>query len=62
MEGLLAADAVKLALLKNAEKLGLRGLVKVADFVEEEGASVGELELAAAGGGGAGKGALFVTE
>ena len=44
---LLAADPLELAVLQHAQQLGLRRLVQVADFVEEDGAAVGQLELAA---------------
>ena len=53
---------MKLAFLQNAQQLGLRAGVQVADFVEEDGAAVGELELAAARGHGAGEGAFFMAE
>ena len=44
---LLAADALELPFLQHAQQLGLRRLVQVAHFVEEDGAAVGQLELAA---------------
>ena len=53
---------MKLALLQDAQQLGLRSGVQVADFVQEDGAAVGQLEFAAAGGGGAGEGAFLVAE
>jgi GNAT superfamily N-acetyltransferase len=46
-DGLLAADALELAVLQDAQQLGLGGLVQVADLVEEDRAAVGQLELAA---------------
>ena len=46
-DGLLAAHAVELALLQHAQQLGLGGAVQVAHFVQEDGAAVGQLELAA---------------
>src|SRR5262249_20152693 len=61
-DDLLAADAVELAFLQDAEQFGLRCAVEVADLIEEDAAAIGELELAAAGGGRAGEGALLVAE
>jgi hypothetical protein len=49
-----------LLLLQDAQELGLQGWRHVADLVEEEGAAVGQLELAAAAlavGAGVGPGA-----
>ena len=61
-DGLLAADALELAVLQDAQQLGLRRLVQVADFVEKDGAAVGQLELAAAQRRRAGERALLVAE
>ena len=57
-----AADPVDLALLDGAQQLGLQAAVHLADFVEQQGAAVGLLELADAAGHGAGEGALLVAE
>ena len=40
------ADAVELALLEDAQQLGLRLRRQLADLVEEEGAALGQLEAA----------------
>jgi hypothetical protein len=42
---LFAADALQLAVLEDAKQLGLRGLVQVADLVQENNAAIGQLEL-----------------
>ena len=47
---------------EHAQELGLHGGVHLADFVEQERALVGLLELADLAFGGAGEGALFVAE
>ena len=57
-----AADALDLALLEDAEQLGLRLQGQLADLVEEERAPVGQLEAADPPGDGAGEGALLVAE
>ncbi len=57
-----AADALELALLEDAEQLGLGLQGQLADLVEEERAAVGQLEAADAPGDGAGEGALLVAE
>src|ERR1039458_3914703 len=62
MDDLLAADAVELAFLQDAQQFGLGSAVEIADFVEEDGAAVGLFEFAAAGGGGAGEGTFFMSE
>src|ERR1017187_469705 len=59
---LLAADAVELAFLQDPQQFGLRSAVKIADFVEEDGAAVSLFEFAAARGGGAGEGTFFMAE
>jgi len=60
--GLGAADAVDEAFLDGAEELGLQPHVHLADFVEQERAARGFLELADTAGDGAGEGALLVAE
>ena len=42
----LGADALELARLEGAQQLGLRLLAQISDFIEEERASVGQLEPA----------------
>jgi hypothetical protein len=59
---LVAADALDHALLQEAQQLGLQRHRQVADFVEEEGAAVRQLDLALGLLGGAGEGALLVAE
>src|SRR5690606_11336348 len=49
-------------LLKHAQHLGLRLRTHVADFVQEDGAAIGLLELADLLLGRAGEGALLVAE
>src|SRR5262249_54424133 len=56
------ADAVKLALLENPQQLHLGLGGQLADFVEEKGAAVGQLEAAEALGDGAAERALFMAE
>ena len=53
---------MEFALLQNAQQLGLRGGVQIADFIEEDRAAVGQFELASARGDGAGERALLVAE
>ncbi len=57
-----AADAVDLALLDGAQQLGLQARIHLADFVEQQRAAIGFLELADAPCDGAGEGALLVAE
>ena len=57
-----AADPVDLALLDGAQQLGLQARVHLADFVQQQRAAIGFLELADAPGDGAGEGALLVAE
>ena len=57
-----AADAVDLALLDGAQQLGLEARIHLGDFIEQQGAAAGLLELADAARHGAGEGALFMTE
>ena len=59
---LVAAQAAELHLLQNAQQLDLGEEAQVADFVEEEGAVAGLLEVAFAGAHRAGEGAFFVAE
>ena len=59
---MLAAHAVKLALLQDAQQLGLRSRVQVADLVQEQRAVVRQLEFATPHGGRAGERALLVPE
>src|SRR4029453_4387933 len=60
--GLYAADAREFAFLQNPQQLSLRHGTEVPDFVEEQGAAVGELELAHAASRRIGERALFVAE
>ena len=62
LDRLLAAHALELAVLQDAQQLRLRRLVQIADFVEKDGAAVGQLELAAPERRGAGERALLVAE
>ena len=59
---LLAAHALELAVLQDAQQLRLRRFVQVADFVEKDGAAVGQLELAAPERRRTGERALLVAE
>ena len=47
--GALGAERLELALLQDAQQLGLQGRAHRADFVEENRAAVGQLELALLG-------------
>src|SRR5712671_2372951 len=58
----LAADAFELALLEEPQQLRLHGRRHVADFVEEQRAAVGLLELAEVARGRPGERALLVAE
>ncbi len=62
LQGFAAADAFELAVLYDAQQLFLHGLAGGGDFVEEDGAAVGELEAAWAAALGAGEGAGFMAE
>src|SRR5581483_2127235 len=62
LDGAIAADALELAFLQYAQELGLDLRRDFADFVEENGAVVGEFESAFALGDGAGEGTFFVPE
>ena len=56
------AQAAELALLKNAQELGLGGDGHFADLVEQQGAAGGQLEASGTPFGRAGEGAFFVAE
>src|SRR5207247_11252606 len=62
LERAVAADPLELALLQDAQDLGLRLRPHVADLVEEERPAVGDLELALARRDRPREGALLVTE
>jgi len=62
LDGAVAADAFEFAFLEDAQELGLDLGRDFADFVQEDGAVVGEFEAALALGDGAGERALFVAE
>ena len=55
-----AADALEATVLEHAQQLGLHAGLELADLVQEERPSVGQLQPAAAPGRGAGEGALLV--
>ena len=57
-----AAQAAELHLLQHAQQLDLGKEAEVADFIEEEGAVAGLLEVAFAGADRSGKCALLVAE
>ena len=57
-----AADAIDDAFLDGAQQFGLQAHIHLGDFVEQQGAAGGFLELADAARDGAGEGALFVAE
>src|SRR5213078_596628 len=57
-----AAEAHEFALLNHAQKLGLRFRADGGDFIEENGALVGDFEEALLGGNGAGEGALHMSK
>ena len=59
---LLTSKPLHLSVLQHTKQLGLRRLVQVADFVEEDAAAIGELELAAPQCRRTGERALLVTE
>src|SRR2546425_1124933 len=60
--GTIATEAFEFLLLKDAQKFGLKFERKVADFVEEERAAVGEFETADFLVDGAGESAALVAE
>lgn len=57
-----AAQALQPMFLQHTQQLGLHRQRHVADFVQEQGAALRLLEVAAPGLGRAGEGALFVAE
>ncbi len=57
-----SAHPLDFSLLQDAQNLGLRGQGHVADFVQEDGASVAELEFSQTLAGGPGERALFVAK
>jgi hypothetical protein len=61
-DGTRAAHALELALLQDAEDLGLGHRRQVRHLVEEEGAAVGQLEAPLLGPGRPREGALLVAE
>ena len=62
LERSLAAEALDPLVLEDAQELGLERRRHVADLVQEQGAAVGDLELAAAGRSRAGEGPALVAE
>ncbi|MCY1351773.1 hypothetical protein D9M69_380490 [compost metagenome] len=56
------ADPLHLPLLQHAQQLGLQAQRHLGNLVEQNGAAVGQLELARLGGDGTGEGALLVAE
>ena len=58
----LAAQPLDLALLQDPQQLALQAQFHLGDLVEQQGAALGEFELAGPGLVGAGKGAPFVAE
>ncbi len=62
LDGAVAADAFEFALLQHAQQLGLDLRGNFADFVEQDGAVVGEFKAAFAFGDRAGERAFFVAE
>ena len=62
LDGAVAADAFELALLEDAQQLGLDLRRNLADFVQQDGPAVGQFEAAFAFGQRAGERALFVAE
>ena len=58
----LFVEATDARIFEDAEEFGLGGGGHVADFVEEEGAVLGEFEAAGAAFDGTGEGAFFVAE
>src|SRR4051794_11781399 len=61
-QGAGGAETLELPLLEDAEELRLEFERHFADFVEEDGAAIGELEAADALRDGAGEGAALVSE
>src|SRR5580704_19280719 len=59
---LIRAEAAEFHLLQDAQELYLREHAEIADFIEEEGAVAGLLEVALAGADGASECAFFMAE
>ena len=55
-------DALDLALLQEAQQLGLQGMRQIADFIEHQGAAVGGLDLADGGLAGPGERAALIAK
>ena len=62
LQGLLAADALELAFLQDAQQLRLKGVADLADLVQEDCSAMGKLEAALPCRNGAGKGTLLMSE
>ena len=62
LDGAVAAHALQFAFLQDAQELGLDLRGNLADFVQEDGAAVGQFKAAFALGEGAGERAFFVAE
>jgi hypothetical protein len=60
--GAVAAKAFEFLLLENAQEFGLEFERKIADFIEEERAAIGQLEASDFLADGAGEGAAFVAK
>src|SRR5262249_40337801 len=58
----LAPDSFKGTILQDAQQSNLGGQGQLADFIEEQGSSVGALKPAAAQRGSAGKAAFLMTK
>ena len=61
-DGLVAADALELLLLEDAQDFGLRQRTHIPDFIQEQRATVALLELADALAVGPREGAFLVPE
>jgi hypothetical protein len=61
-DGAVASDALDLLFLEHAQQLGLHDRGHIANFVEEQRAAMGLLELAEMARDGAGEGAFLVAE
>ena len=62
LDGAGAAQPLDLALLQNAQDLGLQPKIHFRDFVEQQGAALRLFEFAGVRGERAGEGALLVAE
>ncbi len=62
LDGAVSAHAFEFAFLQNAQQFALEWQGEFADFIEENGAAVGQLEAAFAFVGGAGEGSFFVPK